>query len=135
MGILQQIASFIELPPISKFKMTSIQWDSQQFYLPPPPAAIPSSTFSPPSHSQAGADSTYFQPSIDSARFEEVKRTTTHGAPQNTSSNAETEIFSIGKPLLLAANRDFANVGDSLDSVYEPATDSNQVNWGTSQGQ
>ena len=92
MGILQQIASFIELPPISKFKMTSIQWDSQQFYLPPPPAAIPSSTFSPPSHSQAGADSTYFQPSIDSARFEEVKRTTTHGAPQNTSSSYQAEL-------------------------------------------
>ncbi|OAF54489.1 hypothetical protein VC83_09001 [Pseudogymnoascus destructans] len=146
--------------------MTSIQWDSQQFYQPPRPVAIPPSTFWPPSHSQAGAGSTYFQPPIASARFEEVKGTTTHGAPQNTSSsykaelppdqgqslhgikeitqdqdsrdaavvsNAETEILSIGKPLLLAANRDVANVVENLDSVYGPATDSNQVKWGTSQ--
>ncbi len=93
MGVPPQITSFIELPPISKFKMTSIQWDSQQFYQPPPPAAIPSSTFSPPSHSQAGADPTYFQPSTDSARYEEVKRTTTHGAAQKhiTSSSDQAE--------------------------------------------
>jgi hypothetical protein len=74
--------------------MTSIQWDSQQFYRPPPPAAIPSPAFWPPSHSQAGAGSIYFQPSIASARFEEVKRTTTHGAAQKhiTSSSDQVEL-------------------------------------------
>ncbi|OBT47085.1 hypothetical protein VE00_03131 [Pseudogymnoascus sp. WSF 3629] len=51
--------------------MTSIQWESQQFYRPIPPAAIPPSTFAPPSHSQASADPTYFQPSTDFARYEE----------------------------------------------------------------
>ena len=68
--------------PISKFNMTSIQWDSQQFYQPPRPVAIPSSTFWPPSHPQPGVGSTHFQPSTASAHFEGVKRTITHDAAQ-----------------------------------------------------
>ncbi|KFY79320.1 hypothetical protein V499_01683 [Pseudogymnoascus sp. VKM F-103] len=81
--------------------MTSIQWDSLQFYQPP---------------NQGIKEITQDQDSRDA-----VVR------------NAEIEILSVDKPLLLSANRDFADVGDGLDGAYGPATDSNQVKWGTSQ--
>ncbi|KFX88520.1 hypothetical protein O988_08994 [Pseudogymnoascus sp. VKM F-3808] len=139
-GFPQQIASFIELPPISKFKMTSILWDSQQFYRPIPPAAIPSSTFAPPSHSQANAEPTYFQPSTDFARYEEVKGTTTHGAAQKyiTSSTDQVESPSYqGQSLQgikeitqdIRYSQDAAEVSDT--EIEFPSIE--ELKWGTSQ--
>jgi hypothetical protein len=76
--------------PIVKFKMTPIQWDSQQFYQPPRPVAIPPSTFWPPSHPQPGVGSTHFQSSTAGALFEGVKRAITHDAAQmHMSSSAD----------------------------------------------
>ncbi|KFY31613.1 hypothetical protein V493_00962 [Pseudogymnoascus sp. VKM F-4281 (FW-2241)] len=118
-GVSQQIASLIELPPISKFKMTSIQWDSQQFYRPIPPAAIPSSTFAPPSHSQASADPTYFQPSTDIARYEEVKRTTTHGVKRTTTHGAAQKYITSGTDQVELPS----DQGQSLQGIKEITQD------------
>ncbi|KFY66805.1 hypothetical protein V497_00688 [Pseudogymnoascus sp. VKM F-4516 (FW-969)] len=118
----------------------SSQWDSQQFYRPIPPAAIPSSTFAPPSHSQANADPTYFQPSTDFARYEEVKRTTTHGAAQKyiTSSTAQVEPPSYqGQSLQgikeitqdIRYSQDAAEVSDT--EIEFPSIE--KLKWGTSQ--
>ncbi|ELR06090.1 hypothetical protein GMDG_07801 [Pseudogymnoascus destructans 20631-21] len=112
--------------------MTSIHWDSQQFYRPIPPAAIPSPTFRPPLHPQAGAGSIYFQPSTDFARYEEVKRTTTHGAAQKyiTSGTDQVELPSDQEITQdICYSQDAADVSDT--EIEFPSI--KKLKWGTSQ--
>ncbi|KFY46132.1 hypothetical protein V494_00590 [Pseudogymnoascus sp. VKM F-4513 (FW-928)] len=143
--------------------MTSIQWDSQQFYQPPRPAAIPPSTFWPLSHPQSGVGSTHFQPSTASAHFEGVKRTITHGAAQmhmsSSSDHAELPLYQrqrqsppgtgetsqsiqhSGGADVSDAETDFPSleellfpdINGSLSSVCGDVTGSDKLKWGTSQ--
>ncbi|KFY95782.1 hypothetical protein V498_03133 [Pseudogymnoascus sp. VKM F-4517 (FW-2822)] len=94
--------------------MTSIQWDSQQFYQPPRPVAIPPSTFWPSSHPQPGVGSTHFQPSTASAHFEGVKRTITHDAAQMhmSSSSDHAEL-----PLNQRQRQSLLGTGETTQSI------------------
>ncbi|OAF54216.1 hypothetical protein VC83_09576 [Pseudogymnoascus destructans] len=143
--------------------MTSIQWDSQQFYQPPRPVAIPPSTFWPPSHPQPGVGSTHFQPSTASAHFEGVKRTITHDAAQmhmsSSSDHAELPLNQrqrqslpetgettqairySGDADVSDAESEFPSIEElllpdingSLSSVRGNVTGSDKLKWGTSQ--
>jgi hypothetical protein len=97
MGVPQQTTSFLDFPRISKFKMAPIQWESMQFYQ-PPPTTVPSWRFrplSPYSPKALRAGSTYFRPSEATLPYKEVKRTTTHSAAQQkaTSSSGQVELL------------------------------------------
>jgi hypothetical protein len=96
MGVPQQTTRFLDFPQISKFKMAPIQWESMQFYQ-PPLTTVPSSRFWPPSSHNSKAPragSTYLRPSEVTLLYEEVKRTATHGAAQQstTSSSGQVEL-------------------------------------------
>ncbi|ELR07562.1 hypothetical protein GMDG_08477 [Pseudogymnoascus destructans 20631-21] len=143
--------------------MTSIQWDSQQFYQPPRPVVIPPSTFWPPSHPQQGVGSTHSQPSTASANFEGIKRTITHDAAQmhmsSSSDHAELplnqrqrqslpgtgetmqSIRYSGDADVSDAETEFPSIEElllpdingSLSSVRGDGTGSDKLKWGTSQ--
>ncbi|ELR03564.1 hypothetical protein GMDG_06222 [Pseudogymnoascus destructans 20631-21] len=143
--------------------MTSIQWDSQQFYQPPRPVAAPPSTFWPPSHPQPGVGSSHFQPSTASAHFEGVKRAITHGAAQmhmsSSSDHAELPLNQhqgqylpgtgeIAQAIRYSGDADVSDeeaefpsieepllpdINGSLSSVRGNVTGLDKLKWGTSQ--